>query len=407
MARRTVERLGGAGLTEGDPDELARHYARILGRQTDRRVSEVIRTCLLRLPQRLPLLPRDRQAIEALIERVLRLGEVGAPDLVGSPRNIDRDIARALGEAPGDPRVVYRALHALCGHTVLVERLSRQIWALRLSGLTDPSSSLHRALLVETPSLYSLPLAVTPPNTGAPVHVGAAPADQGDAEVRAEVERLQREVAGERALRVAADLQRAAAEAELATLRRALEDEGRARDAVVRQLDAEQMRRVEAERQAEAAQCDALVEVNRLEQAITDLRQREAEAVMSLAKTRQELEGLRQAQAQDLARVRELVEQNQIAEAITFFAARVLGAGVDDANRVLDRLPQTPGQPPRQVAIPRAAKPLPYVSSLMAGIAGDEQQGEPRSNRDKVGRNSPCPCGSGKKHKRCCGLASA
>jgi uncharacterized protein YecA (UPF0149 family) len=28
-------------------------------------------------------------------------------------------------------------------------------------------------------------------------------------------------------------------------------------------------------------------------------------------------------------------------------------------------------------------------------------RGEP-----KVGRNEPCPCGSGKKYKRCCGVAS-
>jgi len=28
---------------------------------------------------------------------------------------------------------------------------------------------------------------------------------------------------------------------------------------------------------------------------------------------------------------------------------------------------------------------------------------EPRSTAPKVGRNEPCPCGSGKKYKRCCG----
>jgi SEC-C motif-containing protein len=26
---------------------------------------------------------------------------------------------------------------------------------------------------------------------------------------------------------------------------------------------------------------------------------------------------------------------------------------------------------------------------------------------DKIGRNDPCPCGSGKKHKKCCGSAAA
>jgi uncharacterized protein len=31
---------------------------------------------------------------------------------------------------------------------------------------------------------------------------------------------------------------------------------------------------------------------------------------------------------------------------------------------------------------------------------------EPRPRQSKVGRNDPCPCGSGKKYKRCCGQAS-
>jgi uncharacterized protein len=32
--------------------------------------------------------------------------------------------------------------------------------------------------------------------------------------------------------------------------------------------------------------------------------------------------------------------------------------------------------------------------------------GEARHNDSKVGRNDPCPCGSGKKYKRCCGSAT-
>ena len=36
---------------------------------------------------------------------------------------------------------------------------------------------------------------------------------------------------------------------------------------------------------------------------------------------------------------------------------------------------------------------------------GEEIQGDTTVRRDaaKVGRNDPCPCGSGKKYKRCCG----
>ena len=33
----------------------------------------------------------------------------------------------------------------------------------------------------------------------------------------------------------------------------------------------------------------------------------------------------------------------------------------------------------------------------------EEQVKKPVVAKDKVGRNDPCPCGSGKKHKKCCG----
>jgi preprotein translocase subunit SecA len=44
----------------------------------------------------------------------------------------------------------------------------------------------------------------------------------------------------------------------------------------------------------------------------------------------------------------------------------------------------------------------------MAG-EGADQQNSPETDKPvirstpKVGRNSPCPCGSGKKYKQCCG----
>ncbi len=36
--------------------------------------------------------------------------------------------------------------------------------------------------------------------------------------------------------------------------------------------------------------------------------------------------------------------------------------------------------------------------------AGSDAASEPRKVKDKVGRNDPCPCGSGKKYKKCCGM---
>jgi len=44
------------------------------------------------------------------------------------------------------------------------------------------------------------------------------------------------------------------------------------------------------------------------------------------------------------------------------------------------------------------------VSNNWIYADGDTHKGVPVSS-SKVGRNEPCPCGSGKKYKRCCGAA--
>ncbi len=50
-----------------------------------------------------------------------------------------------------------------------------------------------------------------------------------------------------------------------------------------------------------------------------------------------------------------------------------------------------------------AVEPVPAVAPLSDTLANAMRQ-EPAAAR-KVGRNDPCPCGSGKKYKRCCGAA--
>lgn len=37
-------------------------------------------------------------------------------------------------------------------------------------------------------------------------------------------------------------------------------------------------------------------------------------------------------------------------------------------------------------------------------VVNDPNRPAPIARRMKVGRNDPCPCGSGKKYKKCCGL---
>lgn len=45
---------------------------------------------------------------------------------------------------------------------------------------------------------------------------------------------------------------------------------------------------------------------------------------------------------------------------------------------------------------------------IKAGLPGEDEEPlpppvEPIHVQDQAGRNDPCPCGSGKKYKKCCG----
>ena len=49
------------------------------------------------------------------------------------------------------------------------------------------------------------------------------------------------------------------------------------------------------------------------------------------------------------------------------------------------------------------AKDAVKLASLRAN-GGDGSAPQPKKNQEKqIGRNDPCPCGSGKKYKQCCG----
>ena len=44
-------------------------------------------------------------------------------------------------------------------------------------------------------------------------------------------------------------------------------------------------------------------------------------------------------------------------------------------------------------------------ASAAVALSPSGQRSEPLRNAEKAGRNEPCPCGSGKKYKKCCGSA--
>jgi preprotein translocase subunit SecA len=59
-----------------------------------------------------------------------------------------------------------------------------------------------------------------------------------------------------------------------------------------------------------------------------------------------------------------------------------------------------------QLAEPQKMKEIqrPREQQLTYSGSGEPQKKKPVKRADKkIGRNAPCPCGSGKKYKKCCG----
>lgn len=54
--------------------------------------------------------------------------------------------------------------------------------------------------------------------------------------------------------------------------------------------------------------------------------------------------------------------------------------------------------------VEKLMQPEEQAFTLSRGGDEDERKKAPvKREDDKIGRNSPCPCGSGKKYKKCCG----
>ena len=48
-------------------------------------------------------------------------------------------------------------------------------------------------------------------------------------------------------------------------------------------------------------------------------------------------------------------------------------------------------------------KPVAKITGTSGGDGSDKKQPVRKTAAQKVGRNDPCPCGSGLKYKKCCG----
>ena len=96
-------------------------------------------------------------------------------------------------------------------------------------------------------------------------------------------------------------------------------------------------------------------------------------------------------------------QRNPIAEyrlhGADMFDEMVMNIRDDTARMVMSVLPRPQGE----------VKRVEVAKVTSEGFAGGAQKSQPQKKAPvvnkvpKVGRNDPCPCGSGKKYKKCCG----
>jgi hypothetical protein len=80
---------------------------------------------------------------------------------------------------------------------------------------------------------------------------------------------------------------------------------------------------------------------------------------------------------------------------------RLRPAGIDDVLEELGKWNSFQEKPAERRAVPPPSAPSTTAARTLLGRAPSPLFPEPP--RARVGRNDPCPCGSGKKFKKCCG----
>lgn len=56
-----------------------------------------------------------------------------------------------------------------------------------------------------------------------------------------------------------------------------------------------------------------------------------------------------------------------------------------------------------ETSVPESERAAIMLAQLEADMNGTSRKVPEKDMSAKVGRNDPCPCGSGKKYKKCCG----
>ena len=88
---------------------------------------------------------------------------------------------------------------------------------------------------------------------------------------------------------------------------------------------------------------------------------------------------------------------------LTFFSSRALAEAFVAENTAEEQSLEIAAATIHGI-LPRAAAQYAHLGRSIATALMEHDAEAPEPTRTtKVGRNAPCPCGSGKKYKRCCG----
>ena len=89
--------------------------------------------------------------------------------------------------------------------------------------------------------------------------------------------------------------------------------------------------------------------------------------------------------------------------ALSFFSSREMAEGFHAETSTSDQSFEVMADAIHQT-VPRAVARYAHMGRSIAEVLAERDADAPELTHDaKVGRNDPCPCGSGRKYKKCCG----
>ena len=96
-------------------------------------------------------------------------------------------------------------------------------------------------------------------------------------------------------------------------------------------------------------------------------------------------------------------ELNAILMALGFFSSREMAEGFHAEATTGEQSFKAMADAIHRV-VPRAVAQYAHMGRSIATVLAERDTDTPVTHDVKVGRNDPCPCGSGKKYKKCCGV---